>query len=144
MARFPLTHKRGMETALLLSVTMEANVIMERSALPALLLTLLLGLLMQGMLAGLHFATARSEWVYRTLYLVALLLNLLAVRRLNPANLPAAVLPLAPIVMAVAITYFTVSDPDAPAQITLLLPVVHGAAAGCMLLLPMEDGDGQR
>lgn len=119
--------------------------IMERSALPALLLTLLLGLLMQGMLAGVHFATARSEWVYRALYLVALLLNLLAVRRLNPANLSAAVLPLAPIVMAVAITYFSVSDPEAPAQITLLLlPIVHGAAAGCMLLLPLDEENGQR
>lgn len=116
---------------------------MERSALPVLLLTLLLGLLMQGMLAGLHFATARSEWVYRTLYLVALLLNMFAVRRLNPANIAAAVLPLAPIVMAVAITYFSVSDPDAPAQVTLLvLPIVHGAAAGCMLLLPLEEDDG--
>ncbi|WP_342113954.1 hypothetical protein [Pseudoduganella sp. OTU4001] len=113
---------------------------MERSALPVLLLTLLLGLLMQGMLAGLHFATARSEWMYRTLYLVALLLNLLAVRRLNPASVGDAVLPLAPIVMAVAITYFAVSDPEAPAQVTLLLlPIVHGAAAGAMLLLPMED-----
>ncbi|WP_156409860.1 hypothetical protein [Duganella sp. Root198D2] len=117
---------------------------MERSALPALLLTLLLGLLMQGMLAGVHFSSVRSEWVYRTLYLVALLLNLLAVRRLNPATVSAAVLPLAPIVMAVAITYFSVSDPDAPAQVTLLLlPIVHGAAAACMLLLPLEDGDGQ-
>jgi len=124
---------------------MEAQVIMERSALPALLLTLLLGLLMQGMLAGLHFATARSEWLYRSLYMVALLLNLLAVRRLNPANLSEAVLPLAPMVMAVAITYFSVSDPDAPAQITLLLlPIVHGAAAGCMLLLPLDEGDDQR
>lgn len=116
---------------------------MERSALPALLLTLLLGLLMQGMLAGLHFASPRSEWVYRTLYLVALLLNMLAVRRLNPATMAAAVLPLAPIVMAVAITYFSVSDPEAPAQVTLLfLPIVHGAAAGCMLLLPLEESDG--
>ena len=116
---------------------------MERSALPVLLLTLLLGLLMQGMLAGLHFASARSEWVIRTLYLVALLLNMLAVRRLNPATLAAAVLPLAPIVMAVAITYFSVSDAEAPAQVTLLfLPIVHGAAAGCMLLLPLEEGDG--
>lgn len=119
--------------------------IMERSALPALLLTLLLGLLMQGMLAGLHFATARSEWLYRSLYLLALLLNLLAVRRLNPANLSEAVLPLAPMVMAVAITYFSVSDPEAPAQITLLLlPIVHGAAAACMLLLPLDEGDDQR
>lgn len=117
---------------------------MERSALPALLFTLLLGLLMQGMLASLHFATARSEWLYRTLYLAALLLNLLAVRRLNPATLSAAVLPLAPIVMAVAITYFSVSDPEAPALVTLLfLPIVHGAAAACMLLLPLdEDGPG--
>lgn len=113
---------------------------MERSALPALLLTVLLGLLMQGMLAGLHYASARSEWVYRTLYLVALLLNLLAVRRLNPATLAAAVLPLAPIVMAVAITYFSVSDPEAPAQVTLLLlPIVHGAAAASMLFLPLGD-----
>ena len=113
---------------------------MERSALPALLLTLLLGLLMQGMLAGLHFSTARAEWVYRTLYLVALLLNLLAVRRLNPASLSAAVLPLAPIVLAVAITYLSLSDGEAPAQVTLLLlPIVHGAAAACMLLLPLED-----
>ncbi len=116
---------------------------MERSALPALLLTLLLGLLMQGMLAGLHFASARSEWVCRTLYLVALLLNLLAVRRLNPASVSAAMLPLAPIVMAVVATYFLVSDPEAPVQFTLLLlPIVHGAAAGCMLLLPLEDSDG--
>ena len=115
---------------------------MERSALPALLLTVLLGLLMQGMLAGLHYASARPEWVYRTLYLLALLLNLLAVRRLNPATLAAAVLPLAPIVMAVAITYFSVSDPESPAQVTLLLlPIVHGAAAGSMLLLPMGDDD---
>lgn len=117
---------------------------MERSALPALLLTLLLGLLMQGMLAGLHFASARYEWLCRTLYLAALVLNLLAVRRLNPPNIPAAALPLAPIVMAVAITYFSVSDPEAPAQVTLLLlPIVHGAAAACMLLLPLEEGDGQ-
>jgi hypothetical protein len=116
---------------------------MERSVLPVLLLTLLLGLLMQGMLAGLHFATARSEWIYRSLYLVALLLNLLAVRRLNPATLSAAVLPLAPIVMAVAITYFSVSDPEAPLQLALvLLPIVHGAAAASMLLLPLEDGEG--
>lgn len=116
---------------------------MERSALPALLFTLLLGLLLQGMLAELHFASAQSEWVYRTLYLVALLLNMLAVRRLNPANMAAAVLPLAPIVMAVAITYFSVSDPEAPALVTLLfLPIVHGAAAACMLFLPLEDGDG--
>lgn len=113
---------------------------MERSALPALLFTLLLGLLMQGMLAGLNFATARSEWVYRTLYLVALLFNLLAVRRLNPATVAAAVLPLAPIVMAVAITYLSISDPEAPSQLTLmLLPIVHGAAAGCMLLMPLEE-----
>lgn len=115
---------------------------MERSVLPVLLLTLLLGLLMQGMLAGLHFASARLEWLYRTLYLVALMLNLLAVRRLNPATLSAAVLPLAPIVMAVAITYFSVSDPAAPLELALvLLPIVHGAAAGSMLLLPLEDGD---
>ncbi|MTW13047.1 hypothetical protein GM658_20790 [Pseudoduganella eburnea] len=97
---------------------------------------------MQGMLAELHFATARSEWVYRTLYLLALLLNMLAVRRLNPATIGAAILPLAPIVMAVAITYFSVSDPEAPALVTLLfLPIVHGAAAGCMLLLPLEDSE---
>ena len=116
---------------------------MERSALPALLLTLLLGLLMQGMLAGLHFASARYEWVCRTLYLVARVLHLLAVRRLNPANVSAAALPLAPIVMAVAITYFSVSAPDAPAQVTLLLlPIVHGAAAGSMLLLPLDEGEG--
>jgi len=110
---------------------------MERSALPALLLTLLLGLLMQGMLASVHYATADSEWLYRTLYLVALLLNLLAVRHLNPPSVGAAVLPLAPIVMAVAITFFSISDPEAPSQLTLLLlPIVHGAAAGCMLFLP--------
>lgn len=116
---------------------------MERSALPALLLTLLLGLLMQGMLAGLHFASSRAEWVCRTLYLVALLLNLLAVRRLNPATLSAAVLPLAPIVMAVALTYYAASDAEAPTQLTLLLlPIVHGAAAGCMLLLPLGDDEG--
>jgi len=116
---------------------------MERSALPALLFTLLLGLLMQGMLAELHFATARSEWVYRTLYLVALVLNMFAVRRLNPPHISAAILPLAPMVMAVAITYFSVSDPEAPALVTLLfLPIVHGAAAACMLLLPLEDNDG--
>lgn len=116
--------------------------IMERSALPALLFTLLLGLLMQGMLAELHFATAQSEWVYRSLFLVALLLNMLAVRRLNPADIAASVLPLAPMVMAVAITYFSVSDPEAPALVTLLfLPIVHGAAAGCMLLLPLEGED---
>lgn len=115
---------------------------MERSALPALLLTLLLGLLMQGMLAGLHFASGRTEWVYRTLYLLALLLNLLAVRRLNPATLSAAVLPLAPIVMAVAVTYLSISDAEAPSQLTLLmLPIVHGAAAGCMLLLPLGEDE---
>lgn len=115
---------------------------MERSALPVLLLTLLLGLLMQGMLTGLHFASVTSEWLYRTLYLVALLLNLLAVRRLNPATVSAARLPLAPIVMAVAITYLSLSDPEAPAQLTLLLlPIVHGAAAGFMLLLPLEGDD---
>jgi hypothetical protein len=116
---------------------------MERSALPALLLTLLLGLLMQGMLAGLHFSAGRSEWVIRSLYMVALLLNLLAVRRLNPGTVSAAVLPLSPIVMAVAITYFSASDPEAPPLVTLLLlPIVHGAAAACMLLLPLEDGNG--
>ncbi|WP_028100632.1 hypothetical protein [Pseudoduganella violaceinigra] len=116
---------------------------MERSALPALLLTLLLGLLMQGMLASAHFSTVRAESVYRILYLAALTLNLLAVRRLQPATLSAAVLPLAPIVMAVAITYFSVSDRDVPAQVTLLLlPIAHGAAAGCMLLLPKDEGDG--
>ena len=116
---------------------------MERSALPALLFTLLLGLLMQGMLTELHFATGRSEWLYRSLYLVALVLNMLAVRRLNPPNIAAAVLPLAPMVMAVAITYFSVSDPQAPALVTLLfLPIVHGAAAACMLLLPLEDNEG--
>lgn len=117
--------------------------LMERSALPALLLTLLLGLLMQGMLAGLRFASAQSEWLYRSLYLVALLLNLLAVRRFNPPSISAAVLPLAPIVMAVAITFLSVGDPEAPSQITLLiLPVVHGAAAGAMLLMPLEEEGG--
>lgn len=115
--------------------------ILERSALPALLLTLLLGLLMQGMLAGLNFATSRSEWVCRGLYLAALAFNMLAVRRLNPATLAAAVLPLAPVVLAVAVTYFSVSDPEAPSQVTLLmLPIAHGAAAACMLLLP-QQGD---
>jgi len=113
---------------------------MERPALPALLLTLLFGLLMQGMLVGLQFATPRAEWVYRTLYLLALLLNILAVRRLNPSTVAAAVLPLAPIVMAVAITFFSVSDPEAPSQLTLLfVPIVHGAAVACMLLLPLEN-----
>ncbi|MCE3262818.1 MAG: hypothetical protein K0R43_1897 [Pseudoduganella sp.] len=115
---------------------------MERSVLPVLLLTLLLGLLMQGMLAGLHFDSPGVEWMYRSLYLAALLLNLLAVRRLNPATLSAAVLPLAPIVMAVAITYFSVSDPAAPLELALvLLPVVHGAAAASMLLLPLEEDE---
>jgi len=117
---------------------------MERPALPALLLTLLLGLLMQGMLAGLHYASPNAEWVFRTLYLVALLLNIFAVHRLNPPSAGAAVLPLAPISMAVAITYLSISGHEAPSQFTLLVvPIVHAAAAAVMLLLP-PDRDGRQ
>lgn len=103
--------------------------IMERSALPALLLTLLLGLLLQAMLAGARFATEQLEWVYRSLYVTALFLNLGAVRRVNPPSFRSAALLLIPMLAAVLGTWAIIEDTPHAAVMLFVLPVVHTLVA---------------
>jgi hypothetical protein len=105
-------------------------VIMERSALPALLLTLLLGLLMQAMLAGARYATEQGEWLYRSLYLIALAFNLGAVRRVNPPSLRSACVLLAPMVLTLVCTWLVVEDKSHAAVMLLVLPIAHALVAG--------------
>jgi len=104
-------------------------VIMERSALPALLLTLLLGLLMQAMLAGARFATEQGEWLYRSLYLIALAFNAGAVRRINPPNFRNACIVLAPMMLALIGTWLVVEDQGHAAVMLLVLPLAHALVA---------------
>jgi len=114
-------------------------VIMERSALPALLLTLLLGLLMQAMLVDMRIASGQGEWVYRALYVIALAVNLAAVRRANPPTFRSACVVLAPMVLAVAATWLSITGDDAHAAIMLMvLPIVHTLVAGFLFTMPHE------
>jgi hypothetical protein len=105
---------------------------MERSALPALLLALLLGLLMQAMLASARFATEQGEWLYRCFYLIALGLNLGAVRRVNPPSFRSACVVLSPMVLAVAGTWLSIEDEGHATVMLLVLPAVHSLVAGYM------------
>jgi hypothetical protein len=112
-------------------------VIRERSALPVILLTLLLGLLMQGMLAGLLFTTLSFEWIYRGLYVLALLLNLMVVHRVNPGSLVASGVVLSPMIMATFATWLVISDQFLASPLALLmLPLAHSVV--CVFLLGLR------
>jgi hypothetical protein len=112
-------------------------VIRERSALPVILLTLLLGLLMQGMLAGLLFTTLGFEFIYRGLYVLALLLNLRVVVRVNPASLVASCVVLSPMAMATFATWLIISDQFMAGPLALLmLPLLHCVV--CVFLLGLR------
>jgi len=108
---------------------------MERPALPALLLTLLLGLLMQAMLASARFAIEQTEWLYRSLYLISMALNLGAVRRVNPPSFRSACFLLAPMVLSLVATWLSIEDAAHAAIMLLVLPVVHSLVAAWLCIM---------
>lgn len=110
---------------------------MNRSTLPILLLVLLLGLLIQSMLFGLVYDSALEEWTLRGLNLLALALNLLAVRRLDPATLTRTWAALAPVVISGVLHRINIGNGDS-AIIIFLLPLLHGVLSWLLLRLPDE------
>jgi len=112
---------------------------MERSALPALLLTLLLSLLMQAILAGASFTAEQNEWAYRSLYGVAMLLSLCAIRRVNPPSFRSATIMLVPTMAAVMSTWLIIEDTPHAAVMLFVLPVVHALIAAYLLVMRPQE-----
>ncbi|WP_256079821.1 hypothetical protein [Massilia sp. YIM B04103] len=107
---------------------------MNRSTLPILLLVLLLGLLIQSMLFGIAYASALEEWTLRGMNLLALLINLVAVRRLDPATLTRTWAALAPVVISGVLHRINIGGDSE--IIVFLLPLLHGGLSWLLLRLP--------
>ncbi len=110
---------------------------MNRSTLPILLLVLLLGLLIQSMLFGVAYSSALEEWLLRGLNLLALGLNLVAVRRLDPATLSRTWAALAPVVISGVLHRVNIGNGESGLLI-YCLPLLHGVLAWLLLRLPGE------
>jgi len=94
---------------------------------------------MQAMLAGARFATEQGEWLYRSVYVVAMLLNLGAVRRINPPSFRSATILLMPMVGAVLCTWLIIEDVPHATIMLLVLPLLHSAVAAYLYLARPQD-----
>jgi hypothetical protein len=110
---------------------------MAPSATPhrlAMILILAAGVAIQVMLTQLKFSTVRAEWLFRLLFLAAILFDLWAARRRGgalPRALPGA---LPPVVVAV-LFWLSTHDTDAQGAIFIfLLPFVQLTLTGILLV----------